>query len=84
MAFDYEVEGEEDLLASVVQKASSINGIRLLNDEFKTARRKILDKTGADTKSINKNEVSKEYLDVCLKYIPQIKSLQDKNMKEIA
>jgi len=42
----------------------------MLNDEFKIARRKILDKTGADMKSVNKNEISKEYLDICLKYIP--------------
>ena len=84
MLFDVNTGTEEDLLATVVQKASSINGIRALNDEFKTARRKTLDQTGADLKTLDKSIISKEFIDVCLKYIPQIKALQDKNMKEIA
>lgn len=71
---DANISAEEDLLATVVQKANSINGIRQLNEDFKQARRETLNADGTDKKSGERNVVSKEYLDVCLKYIPMIKA----------
>lgn len=84
MILDANISPEQDLLATVVQKANSINGIRQLNDDFKKARRETLNENGSDLKTGEKNSVSKEYLDVCLKYIPMIKAAQERNLREIA
>lgn len=81
---DANLSPEDDLLATVVQKANSINGIRQLNEDFKKARRETLKEDGTDIKSGERNVVSKEYLDACLKYIPMIKAAQEKNLQEIA
>jgi len=43
-----------------------------------------LDKQGRDLKTEDQNVVSKEYVDVCLDFIPKIKDLFKENVELIA
>lgn len=62
-----------DTMEKIIQKASSIHGIRLINVDFKRKRRQELEKSG--------NKITQEYSQICIDSMDKIEDQRQTNLK---